>query len=436
MRTATLPPTTTGAPVPLFRHRVAATAAGPSAKAPASYHALRLFLLLLYANVAMWIPALEVVRPAQLSVIAAVGFLMYEVAGGRRRLQLTWPEGYFMAAFLGAAALSCFTALWPGFAVETTIELAKCLVVYVLLSLTVDSVPRLKGVFWTVVVGGLFPALGTVHFYQAGYTSEGRAGWLGIFGNPNDAAYSLVILLPIAYAVGTLSGWKGRLLAAFALLAYSAGIYTTFSRGGLLGFFAVLVLTVLRVRSNAMRAAAVLLMLLAFVAMGFFWHRADSGSSGLGASETIDQRVITVKAGLDMFSDYPLLGVGPGCSVIGFEIYAPSSYLTHKSLIVHNTLVQALAETGLGGVIPYLLLIGSALLGAHKLARRRPGATAEEAQASVMAAALEASIVGFLVCGLSGGYVMSWFPYILCGLVSAARRIVPAGHEKRLSEAA
>jgi len=38
-------------------------------------------------------------------------------------------------------------------------------------------------------------------------------------------------------------------------------------------------------------------------------------------------------------------------------------------------------------------------------------------------AALEIAFVGFVVCGMSGGYVMSWFPYLLAGAIGAAGQI-------------
>ena len=33
------------------------------------------------------------------------------------------------------------------------------------------------------------------------------------------------------------------------------------------------------------------------------------------------------------------------------------------------------------------------------------------------------SLCGYIVCGLFGPYLMSWFPFILIGLVSAALKI-------------
>ena len=302
---------------------------------------------------------------------------------------------------------------------------------YFLVALATDTLPRLKGVLWTLVLGGFFPAVGTLVFFATGRIEEGRAGWLGIFANPNDAAYSLVILIPLAYALGTLSGWGGRLVVGLAVLTYAAAIYTTFSRGGLLGFFAVLLVIGLRVRSHVMRLAAVGLMVLGVVAVSYYWKRSASFES-LGEDTTVNQRLITVKAGLEMFADHPLLGVGAGCSVVGFTTYAPGGALTHKALMVHNTFVQALSETGLLGSVPYFLLFGSAFLGAHRLARRRSGV---DPDLSVLAAGIQASIVGLTVCSLGGGYVLSWFPYILFGLVSAARRIASSS-DVPVSEAA
>jgi putative inorganic carbon (hco3(-)) transporter len=414
---------------PFFRSRERAVAGGD----PLSYRVTLFFLLLLYANVALWIPALEVVRPAQITVIVATLLLVFEGMTGRLRLGLVWPESPLLLAFLMAAYLSTFTALWPRAALETSVELTKCAVVYFLVALTADTIPRLRKLMWTLVLGGFFPAVGTLVFYAQGKLHEGRSSWLGIFENPNDAAYGLVILLPIAFALGSLSGLRGKLLAALALLTYSAAIYTTFSRGGLLGFFAVLVVVGMRVRSQVMRTAAVGLLLLAFVAVGYFWRRAD-GFESLGVDTTLDQRMITMKAGLEMFMDHPLLGVGAGCSVIGFVTYAPAAgYLTHKALMVHNTFVQALAEVGLLGGVPFLMLLCGALFGAHRLARRRPDV---DPALPVLAAAIQASLVGLIVCGMAGGYVLSWFPYILCGLVSAARRAAAAPVRAALSEAA
>ena len=73
---------------------------------------------------------------------------------------------------------------------------------------------RLRGVMWTMVIGGLFPAAGTLKNYLHGNLVEGRAAWVGIFANPNELAYSLVILLPLAAFLATGLGLMPRLALA------------------------------------------------------------------------------------------------------------------------------------------------------------------------------------------------------------------------------
>jgi O-antigen ligase len=119
-----------------------------------------------------------------------------------------------------------------------------------------------------------------------------------------------------------------------------------------------------------------------------------------------------------MFADRPLFGVGLGCSVVAWPLYAPEGLYTRGALVTHNTFIQALGETGAVGFIPFVLFIGVGLYHARKLARGSAGTGL-----TGLGAGTEVAIWGLVVCGLSGGYVLTWFPYILLGLAAAARQI-------------
>jgi O-antigen ligase len=163
------------------------------------------------------------------------------------------------------------------------------------------------------------------------------------------------------------------------------------------------------------------LMLLAVAAglflAGQFWSR-DEGFQDLSADVSFQQRLATSQVGLAMFADHPLVGVGLGCSVIAWPLYAPEDLYTRGDLVTHNTFIQALGETGIIGFTPFILFIGFGLYHARKgalgLARKGPKG---------LDAGIETALWGFVVCGLSGGYVLTWFPYILLGLAASARRI-------------
>jgi hypothetical protein len=174
---------------------------------PASYWLLLAFLLLIYANTPFIFPAAEVIRPAKLVAALVIVSLIGETVFGGSKLRFAWPEGGLLIAFLTAAGLSCLTALWPGYAADGVADLAKMALTYFLLVNCVRSERALRGVMWILVIGGLFPAVGTLKNYLQGNLYEDRASWVGIFANPNEVAYSLVILVPFLVYLGTPRGW-------------------------------------------------------------------------------------------------------------------------------------------------------------------------------------------------------------------------------------
>ena len=385
--------------------------------APASYWLLLVFLLLLYANLPLVVPALDVLRPAKVVAGVALVMLLAERVFARTSIEFAWPEGYLLLAFLGAAALSSLTALWPRYAAESVSDLAKMTIVFFFIVNCANTERRLRGVMWTMVIGGLMPAAGTLRNYFQGNLVEGRAAWVGIFANPNELAYGLVILLPIAAFLAAGLARIPRLALLGISLIFVAAILVTFSRGGLLGLVAVLGFYAWRKRSVLVQGLMVLLMAAGLILASRFWSRGQDFEN-LNRDVSFQQRLATSQAGLAMFVDHPLLGVGLGCSVVAWPLYAPEGLYTKGALVTHNTFVQALGETGAIGFIPFILFVGFGLYHARRLALQ-----SSEPGLANLGAGIEIAVWGFVVCGLSGGYVLTWFPYILFGLAASARQI-------------
>jgi O-antigen ligase len=123
-----------------------------------------------------------------------------------------------------------------------------------------------------------------------------------------------------------------------------------------------------------------------------------------------------------MFAAHPFVGVGINCSVVAFPLYAPDDFKSKGALVIHNTIIQTLSEIGLLGFIPFVFLIGFALY--H--ARRAAFAEGLQPDGRRLAVGLEISLFGAMICGLSGGFLLSWFPYLVIGLIAATRRIAGA----------
>jgi O-antigen ligase len=376
---------------------------------------LLLFILMLFANPALLMPSLEAVRPAQLTGISAMAILLMQKTVTRDRLRLVWPESPLMLALVSAMAVSCVGAFWPHLAFEATLDFLKIVIIYFLILNCVESERRLWITTATLIAAGTIPALGTLRNYLQGNFVEGnRAAWIGTFANPNDMAYSLVLLTPLALYFGGKVRLAVRPLIWIVIAIYVAAIFATHSRGGMLGLFAVLIIFGLRQRGASSRLLVICALVAGVVFTTFYWTR-DVGFNDLGNDFTVHQRLETIRSGLKMFVDHPLFGVGIACSIVAWPLYAPANIDFQGSLVTHNTIVEALGETGIVGFACFITLIVAAIIHARKLQ------TGENSNhLAGYGAAFEGALVGYLVCGISGGYMVSWFPYIIIGLISAA----------------
>jgi O-antigen ligase len=416
-----------GAGRPLLGARAVRLGA-PAEPAPLAFFLLLFFLGLLFASLPLVWPAAARFTPAHLIAAGALAAAFLERTAARRPFLLVWPDTQLLFGFAAVSALSCIFALWPGYAVDNMLMLLRYVAIYLLIVNTATSVLRLKVLYGVFAFGGLVPALGALWYQHTGRLVEGRLGWVGIFSNPNDLAYTLDVLLPLALALALVT--RSLLLKAAlgaTLAVYALTIFLSYSRGGLFGFAAVVLLALLRFGRPALLVPAGLVAAAALAAGPTVeWHR-QQGFGDLTHDATVQQRMGTITAGLRMFEDRPLLGVGPGCSEVGWKEYAPDASLANGTLHTHNTFVQALAETGLLGAALFFLLLWNGLRKATRAARfwKLRGARVEQR----LGTALEISLCGLFVCGISGGYVLSWFPYLLLGLVGAAWNLtVAASH--------
>jgi O-antigen ligase len=376
------------------------------------------FLLMLYSNVAVIYKAqLDAVRPTLVVALCALFMMVVELGQARQSFKLMWPQGALLVALLGVCVVSTFNAIYVHRAADETVDFAKIVLVYLLIENVVTTGSRLRKVMFAMVFGGLFPALGTIYNYQAGILVEGsRGAWRGIFGNPNEAAYGILILIPIVLALAERSRVIVRLMLWGILGIYLIAIFLTFSRGGFLGLFAVVGMMAWKHNSVLIKTAMIALIIGGIVVLGLFWKRSSGDFNNIRQDTSVQERMYTYKAGAAMFLANPLLGVGPGDSMVAYPLYAPkeADCGCHKQLVVHNSYLQALAELGILGFIPFILFI---VVPMYQAWRMQGGPMHSDAKA------LELAMWGLVVCSMSGGFVYTWWPYILVGLITAVKRI-------------
>jgi O-antigen ligase len=136
--------------------------------------------------------------------------------------------------------------------------------------------------------------------------------------------------------------------------------------------------------------------------------RAADGQAG------VQQPIDTVGIVASVVKSHPILGVGLGCSRVGSPASAGTD-MECSSPVTHNTVAQALSEIGVLGFIPFALLIVTAFIHFNRICHDR----VYDRSTTSTTLGLEGSLVGFLVYGMFGNYLVSWSPYIVLGLVSA-----------------
>jgi putative inorganic carbon (hco3(-)) transporter len=365
----------------------------------------------------------------------------------------------------GYVAITVLSVTWAGdatLAVDATVLLLKDVAVALLVAGVVRRTGALRSLCWAVVAAMTLVAAITV--WQAATGTYGHAygglaisdvgmivmdhdSWrqTGTFGDANFFAQGLVV--GVAFALARLRYERDVVLrsaAAVAIGLLSTAVVLTYSRGGALVLVVLLVgtgLVLWRPRPRKLVAGAVLLLVVATVALPEGYSErlgvvseSVTDASAPGADVSVRGRVSEVRAGLLMFRDRPLLGVGAGNYPARYQEYARGLGLDprREPRAAHSLYVEVLAETGVLGAVTFagLLLLAFARLGVWPFARdadrRRTDPRSREA-------GLAAAMLAFLLTSvlLHGSFLrILWLLLALAlttprGPDAGPRRIVP-----------
>lgn len=350
---------------------------------------------------------------------------------------------WIFAAWVGWAGLSyalnptADAVLWTAL-----IEHAKLLLVVLVAVNAVRSPTQIRYYLAFVVVSFmLFPARSTLQNYVMGYTVFGRAVGPFIYANSNDlAAISLLVLGP-AFALwsseppGKLLRWIG-LSAAAALLVI---IVLTQSRGGFLGLAVAVVPAAVGLASRRPRsvvAMAVVLGIALIAAPASFWerignmHKATSVETvgEMDPEGSAKQRFAVLQTAVRIIGDHPVLGVGLGGYPAANADYSPAL----GARDTHNTYLNVAAETGIPGLLIYLVLVGSVLWSARGTrSGKRPGGARDPDRERLHW--LSSALAGYFVAGLFGSYARLSVTYLFISLAWTATRAAQAQRQALLS---
>jgi O-antigen ligase len=283
-----------------------------------------------------------------------------------------------MLALVGTMALSMTTALNISSSLK---EISKWLE-FLVVALLGAQYLRTRRQIWTIIVliclAGISQAFyGYIQaFFNIGpqaFIRDASLRVYGTFDQPNPYAGYINIPLSIALALTLLGrGWLTRILAGLTAILLGIAEYLSQSRGGEMAIAAALVFIVLAGMPRILTLMRVLIIAL----LGFFeallagWiplHIFNPVLHFLGLVQisltqpssqdySTAERLAHWIAGLHMFLDHPILGVGIGNYADAYPQYFITIFVDPLGH-AHNYYINIAAETGFIGLTAYVLFL-------------------------------------------------------------------------------
>jgi O-antigen ligase len=260
----------------------------------------------------------------------------------------------------------------------------------------------------------------------------------GLASNPNDLALTLDILIPLTLALlFTARSRRGRTLALVIVLIQTAGVVSTFSRGGFIGLAIVGVFAIgwlIERRAIGFLATIGIIGVLAvpLLPSAYLERLAtifDYQSDPTGSAQ---ERWRDMRMAAAFVAEHPVVGAGLGQDYLALnEMRGP----TWKS--VHNAYLKYAVELGLPGLMLFLALLAGTISTAWRIEcrarRRRSRHGGNDSELGAFAHGIRIALLAFAGAAFFYPVAYHFYFFYLAGL-TAALRTIWKGHPHTLSE--
>jgi hypothetical protein len=366
-------------------------------------------------------------------MVMAIGLTLL-IVKWKRLPKLSASTTPFARTALALAALAVVTtpfSIWPGeslqFLTQQLPVMAAAVIVCCKISYTWDV---LRGILRILVVAGLVLALTALSAFHGGRASTNT--WY----DPNDLAYVLVSILPLALAFALTARTKlKRLVNAAVCAALLIAVLLTSSRGGFFGFIAmlaVIVLTPLRRSQDGKSRNRIVLPVVGLVCASMLvWsylpaETRDRLSSvlQLGSDYNMDAANKTGRSGIWERNLQAALRRPVGYGVDAFPMVDMRTGGKFKA--AHNSYLEVLVELGFLGLLLFMRMYVLSWRALQKVRHNLlAGAVSEEQdQVLVFARMLQVALVGNAVSGFFLSMAYNTLLWVLFAVVIACVSLV------------
>ena len=388
------------------------------------FFGLLVYIFVEYTRIAVVYPVLAPLQLGKVSLLMAIlGVVACRAtpsAAGNGRMK-------FALALL--AIFTCISALAAHYTVIPTGPLwniPEQLIVVFLIGRAVTSRWRTQGFVFLLLLLNLKVALHGLRTYalEHGRAADEMAfvkfgiigGGGGFYDNSADLGVAMCVVLGLALALFQANtGRKSRLFFLLCALAFGALILVCGSRGAVVGATAIVLATWVRSPKKSWSPVFLLVFVAGLVClMPHASRERFQSAEDYKNDETANHRVLLWQAGLKMWADYPVFGVGPA----NFRYVRQASYRIavensrdNAAFVCHSLYIEVISELGtLGSLAAAAIFVSFFLL----IRRVRNHLIANGADRQnwefCLCSGLELAMIGYLA---SGAFVsVFWYPHI------------------------
>jgi O-antigen ligase len=279
-----------------------------------------------------------------------------------------------LAFFVLWSAITMYWSIAPDYTYERLVTYIQLLCfVWLIWEMCVEE-RRVLILLEAYVLGSLIPAAQTIQRYIGGQQSSyNRYAMAGM--DPNDLALAFAMSVPMSYFLSLRFTGIRAWLCRVQLMAVAAGIFLTGSRGGTVAMvigLSLVIWTFPQISRAARMSVGAVLVLALIGAISFVpatsWKRLATVGSEISEG-TLNMRTVLWKEGWNAFGRSPFGGIGSGA--YPQTVVPLLGYPWRFTPVAHNTYLSVLVETGMVGLILFLIVLARVAAGISGL----PGIT-------------------------------------------------------------
>jgi hypothetical protein len=384
---------------------------------------LSAFFVVYCARPEDWIPGLTIFPLAKITAILCMWGLFNSLGRTKRTYKDRPPEAKLLLNMILLMYVGAFLSpIWRGGALVSTMDFSKIYIAWILVFLLVTTFDRLRRVIFIQACSVVLICVVCLIKGHSTPRLEGVVG--GIYGNPNDLAFAIVLSLPFALAfMVTAKSPIKKMFWLVGMLFMLVAIFETASRAGFLnlvisGGVTLYHFAIKGKRMYLLVATAILGVVIGVAAGGKLYDRfsaltANTSAPGHKTDEaegSVEDRMFLMKRAVTGIINYPIFGLG----VHNFPTY---SLLWHD---VHMTYLQIAVEGGVPVGIMFLLFFRRAFVNLKILKKEKN----LDEDIVLFVGALYSSLVGFVIGALFAPEAYQLFPYYSVAFTAALLRTI------------